>query len=439
MINLNVSAATRWGLNALILLSVVLALYLGRAIFIPAVMALLLAAMLWPIVSWLSQCGVPLPGLAARPGWPWLRPCVWRLRLPWGLACFGTVGGLVLGILLLTAGFGLSVSKFVLDIGSYDKQREMYGQFRAKVEHMSPVNIDPHDIYFAEEPGESQIFKTVRSFFDPSKDSFVNMVASIGYSSTDVLWQVILVLFVLLFLLLEGRMLSRHLVSIFGPSEKAKRRAVDALKDMATQIRSYLVWRTIINFGMGLFLGLLYQLLHLSQPWTWALLTAILWYVPYIGPIVAGFPPVLDAFISCDPWIAVGVLVFYVLFVILEGYFVVPVVMGRSMELNATTVMLACLFWQLVWGVPGLFLAMPLMAAVKTICMHVPDWHPWANLMGTREDPPVPKHEPEAEAAPASDVDHLEDTQILTAADLEAHLARSQAVEQGAEAGKKIG
>jgi len=224
-------------------------------------------------------------------------------------------------------------------------------------------------------------------------------------------------------------MLSRHLVSIFGPSEKAKRRAVDALKDMATQIRSYLVWRTIINFGMGLFLGLLYQLLHLSQPWTWALLTAILWYVPYIGPIVAGFPPVLDAFISCDPWVAVGVLVFYVLFVTVEGYFIVPVVMGRSMELNATTVMLACLFWQLVWGLAGLFLAMPLMAAVKTICMHVPDWHPWANLMGTREDPPAPKH--------ASDPDisesFLEDTQILTGAELRAQLAGRSAQRRAGE------
>ena len=106
----------------------------------------------------------------------------------------------------------------------------------------------------------------------------------------------------------------------------------------------------------------------------------------------------------------------------LEGYFVVPVVMGRSMELNATTVMLACLFWQLVWGVPGLFLAMPLMAAVRTICMHVPDWHPWANLMGTRENPPPPKHQ-STTAEPAVNDSFLEDTQVLTGAELQAHLA----------------
>ena len=86
--------------------------------------------------------------------------------------------------------------------------------------------------------------------------------------------------------------------------------------------------------------GLIYHIFNLSQPWTWALLTALLWYVPYLGPILAGVPPVLDAFISCDsPWIAVGILIFYIMLTTMEGYLIVPVVMGRSMELNATTVM----------------------------------------------------------------------------------------------------
>jgi predicted PurR-regulated permease PerM len=227
-------------------------------------------------------------------------------------------------------------------------------------------------------------------------------------------------------------MLTRHLVGIFGPSEEARTKAVRALQDIANQIRSYLVWRTIINFGMAVVLGLLYTSQRLSQPWTWALLTAVLWYVPYIGPIVAGVPPVLDAFLSREPLTAVAILVVYTLFVIVEGYIIVPVLMGRSMELNATTVMLACLFWHLVWGVGGLFLAMPLMAAVKTICSHVPDWHPWANLMGTRDEPP-PKSSPVIEG--------FEDTQILSGAELQAHLAaaKAQGRERRSESGERVG
>ena len=160
---------------------------------------------------------------------------------------------------------------------------------------------------------------------------------------------------------------------------------------MAHQVRTYLVWRTIINIGVAIFLGLVYRWAGLAQPWTWAILSAILFYIPYLGPIIAGIPPVVDAFVSSShPAAALGIMLFYLVVTIIEGYIIVPVVMGRSMELNATTVMLSCLFWELVWGVVGLFLAMPIMAAIKAICFHVPGWQPWANLMSISEEEPKP-------------------------------------------------
>jgi len=421
VINLNVSAATRWGINALILFSVSLALHLGQSVFIPLFLSVLLAAMLWPMVQWLNRSGLPLPGVRLGGRLPWAAPCLWRLHLPWGLASLVSVGVLVVVVLLVAVGFTLSVSKFVLDIGSPGKQVLLYDNFRKKAVAMSPVPIGDDDVYFNLKAEDSQIFKTIRDSFNTADATFRAILFGYIASATDLFWQAILIMFVLLFLLIEGRMLTRHLVGIFGPSEAVRTRVGAALKDMANQVRAYLVWRTIINFVMAVFLGLLYSTLNLSQGWTWALLTAVLWYIPYIGPIVAGFPPVIDAFVSCEsPWVAVGILVFYTLFVVLEGYFIVPVVMGRSMELNATTVMLACLFWQLVWGVAGLFLALPLMAAVKTICSHVPDWQPWSNLMGTREEPaPADKGPPPAPVAE----NFLEDTQILTGAELQAQLA----------------
>jgi predicted PurR-regulated permease PerM len=402
---MNLSTATRWGLNGLILLALVMALYLGKSIFIPTTLALLLAAMLWPAVNHLHNTG-------------WL-------RLPWGVACMTVVLGMFLVALLVASGFGLSITKFVIDMSDRDKQEKVYLQFRSKLQQMSPVEIKDDDSYFNKNPNESSVFSSIRSSLDPKNPTFNEITRTILGTSWEFLWESTLIMFLLLFLLLEGRMLTRRVVEIFGPSDVAKNKAVAALEDMATQIRAYLVWRTIINFGLALLLGVIYYFLGLSQPWTWALLTAILWYVPYLGPILAGVPPVLDAFVSCDsPWTALGLAIFYVAFVTIEGYFIVPVVMGRSMDLNATTVLLACLFWELVWGTAGLFLAMPLMAGVKTICAHVPDWQPWANLMDTRETPPAPPPLP-TEFAPGDGL--MEDTQVMTAADLKAEIAARQA------------
>ena len=74
---------------------------------------------------------------------------------------------------------------------------------------------------------------------------------------------------------------------------------------------------------------------------------------------------------------------FYTCLVTVEGYIIVPWVMGRSMDLNATTVIISCLFWDYVWGIGGLFLAMPLMAAVKAVCVNTEGWQSWGHLMGS--------------------------------------------------------
>jgi predicted PurR-regulated permease PerM len=330
---------------------------------------------------------VPLPALGTRRGFPWLAPCLRRLRVPWAAACTFVVALLLVAALVVAVGFGTAVPKMLQSLpNTPGREQAVYTRFRERIERLSPVPLDPR--YLPPEAENSQAFQYLKGALDPKQPFIFNALLRVAAYGGSWLWESILILFLLFFLLLEGRMLTRRFVEVFGPGLEAQGKAVVALQDIANQLRAYLVWRTIINFAMALFLGVVYYFLDLSQPWTWTLLTAVLWYVPYLGPILAGVPPVLDAFLSCDsPWVAVGVLVFYLAVVVIEGYLIVPLVMGRSMTMNATTVLLACLYWELVWGTAGLFLAMPLMGAVKAVCTHVPDWKPWANLMDSREAP----------------------------------------------------
>lgn len=385
---LNLSSASRWGLNALFLLSLSVGLYLGRAIFIPTVIALLLTSMLWPAVRWLNRQGVLLVGLEWRRGFPWLGVCTWRLRFPWAIACGMAVGVLVIIVLATTFAFSVAIPRFLQSLpNDPERVEQYYSKFRDRINRISPWPLDEH--YFPEEAEKSALMSYLRNALDPRNPQFVldtleKVVSLGGYW----LWQSILIMFILFFLLLEGRTLSRRIMEIFGPSPEHQERVSVALADMGMQVRTFLVWRTIINFAMAIIFGVVYQLLGLNQAWLWALLTSILLYVPYLGPILAGAPPILDAFLTCEsPWVALWLFVFYVTFVTIEGYFIVPLVMGRSMDLNATTVMLSCLYWELVWGPAGLLLAMPVMAAAKTICAYVPEWRGLANLMDTREGP----------------------------------------------------
>jgi AI-2 transport protein TqsA len=372
----NLSGGMRWGVNALLLLAVVLALYWGQRLFIPTVIALLLTAMLWPAAERIHR-GIPFPLLG-------------RLTVPWSLSVVVLVTGLVLLTLAVPLSLGLAVPKVIQDFPTDPaKQEELYARVRGKIAAASPVPLDEE--YLPAEANRSRVFESIKTALDPKSPTnvIVPVLGNVaGYGSAWV-WEWVLIMFLLLFMLLEGPMLSRRLVAVFGPSPEAQAKAIEALSDMAAYVRTYLVWRTLVSIGLAVVLGLVYKYgFGLRLPWTWAILTAVLVFIPYLGAIAAGVFPVLDAFITLpNPLAALGVLAVYVVVITLEGYVVVPVVMGRPMQLNATTVLLACLFWELVWGTPGLFLAMPLMAAIKAICTHVPGWQAWANLMSTHPEP----------------------------------------------------
>ena len=333
--NLNITSATRIGLNVLALLGATLALYLGHSIFIPLVFAALLAVILYPVAGWLNR----------------------RMRFPWVLACFTVIGLLIIANIGIFAGFALALPQ-TLEV------------FPVSVDRVLPVN-----------PNDSTVYAYVTKFFEGGyvTDTLLNL----SKIAANWVFQSIVILFILLFMLMEGEFLAARIKGIFGASRVEQTQATRILADMGEAIRSYLIWRTLVNIGLGLFLGVVYSLFNLQQPWTWALFTAILCYVPYIGTLIAGVPPLLDALIHVGPGTALIIMALYTVVVTVEGYLIVPLVMGRTMDLNATTVMIACLFWDLVWGTPGLFLAMPLMAGIKAVCTHVDGLRPWGELMGT--------------------------------------------------------
>ncbi len=356
---INLTTATRVGINALGFLGLTVMLYLGKTVFIPMVIAAILAVILFPAARWFHR----------------------KLKFPWAVACFTVICFLIVVNLTVFFGIAAAVPRTVQDLPSPNnetQQRELYQKIRLQVNTIVPGNVDE---VLPPDPNNSALFAYIRKTFEG--EYITQELIDLSKLGLAWLWQSVLIIFILLFLLLEGRMLARQIREIFGNSRVMQGKVTAVLAEMAVSVRAYLIWRTLVNIGLGLFLGVVYQLVGLRQPWTWALITMIFCYVPYLGTILAGIPPVLDAFIYCSPWHALFVVAFYTAVVTFEGYIIVPVVMGRSMDLNATTVMISCLFWDLIWGMPGLFLAMPVMAGLRAVCMHVEGWQPWAKLMST--------------------------------------------------------
>jgi predicted PurR-regulated permease PerM len=361
--NLNLTTATRIGLNLSAVLGIAALLKLGAALFVPLVLAVLLASVLYPAARFLHDF----------------------VRVPWFFSCVAVLLAAVAVFLVVVAAFAVAIPQTLEGLPMGDAAwQEQYRKIQNNLQAVLPSWVG---IPYYEDPNQSYIYRHIRDYFSNSKMS--ENLPAIALSTGARGWQAILIMFITLFLLLEGQMLADKVRAIFGPSRETQNRVSTAIAQMASAIRTYLIWRTIVNLGLAVVLGAVYNAAGLKYWYLWALLVAVLSYVPYLGTIAAGIPPFLDAMLFVDPIVAVGIGLFYVGVVTFEGYIIVPWVMGRSMDLNATTVLLACLFWEELWGMSGLFLAMPIMAALKAVCMQVDGWQGWGELMGSGPAKPL--------------------------------------------------
>jgi len=161
-----------------------------------------------------------------------------------------------------------------------------------------------------------------------------------------------------------------------------KKRAVSIMREIEAQISRYLLTITAINLGLGLAVGITVHLLGLRNPIMWGVLVATLNFVPYLGALTGIICMTLGAVLSFD---SLGyALVFpasYLILATLEGNFLTPWVLGRSLTLNPIIILIALAFWGWMWGISGMILAVPILATFKIFCDHIEPMAPVAEFM----------------------------------------------------------
>jgi predicted PurR-regulated permease PerM len=110
--------------------------------------------------------------------------------------------------------------------------------------------------------------------------------------------------------------------------------------------------------------------------------------LPYVGIILSTVPAILIAYFQFGGSKAALVLLVYSLLQFLEGNVLTPLVVGGRVRLFPLTVMVAFIFWGLMWGVAGAVLAVPLTSTIKVVCENVRGWEGVARLLG--EPDPLP-------------------------------------------------
>ncbi|WP_432756556.1 AI-2E family transporter [Alloacidobacterium dinghuense] len=140
-----------------------------------------------------------------------------------------------------------------------------------------------------------------------------------------------------------------------------------AIEDASRRVSRYLRMQLIVNLCYGAVVGLLLWAIGVPNPLLWAVLTCLLRFVPYIGILLAAAGPLLLSIAVSPHWsLLIWTAFMYIVLELVAANFVEPMLYGASTGISPIGVLIAAIFWTLLWGLPGLLLSTPL-----TVCLVV--------------------------------------------------------------------
>jgi len=334
-------------LTGLFILAVFYTIYFMRSVLLPIVLGLLLSYLLRPIVGALARLKIPLPVGAA-------------------LILIGLFAIVSYGIsALVTPAVGWiqkapeGLTELQHKLLPVKRSVAQVTQATGEIEKLASTNADSKTVEVKQHPITEMFFMRTPEF-----------VAS-----------AVLLLIFLYFLLVYDQVFIAKLVKLL-PTLADKKMAVAIAHDIESQISRYLFTITAINASLGVAVGTAVGLLGLHNPVMWGVMVAVLNFVPYLGALTGIICMTIGAVLSFN---SLGyALIFpsvYLAFGTLEGSFITPWVMGRSLSLNPVMILFSLTFWGWMWGIVGVILAVPILAAFKIFCAHIKPLEPLAEFL----------------------------------------------------------
>ncbi len=169
---------------------------------------------------------------------------------------------------------------------------------------------------------------------------------------------------------------------------KPAQRRVGIYQEIHTKIQRYIITKCVISGTTGLLVGLILWLFGLDLALVFGVMAFLLNFIPSVGSIIATLLPIPVAIIQFDStWAVIGIVALPGLIQIGIGNGIEPLVMGEGLDLHPVTILLALIFWGLLWGIVGMFLATPITAVLRIVLARIETTRPVAELLAGRLPP----------------------------------------------------
>jgi len=343
---------------AQILISLICLCYIaivGRTLLAPLIFAFLFSLLLLPFAGFLER----------------------RFKLPRSLSSLIALLSLILGISAIMFILGSQLTALAQDWPAFKRQvLEGTADLQKWISATFHINSD------------EQI-----SYISDSATKAVNTGTTlIGHTLLSVSSILLFLLFIFLytfFILLHRRLLLRFIVSLFSEEHSV------VVYDIVSQIQ-YIVKKYIV----GLFLQMLivtglsclaFWAIGVKYAFLLGLITGIFNLIPYIGIVTALILAVLITFATATTSHILLVLVAVILIHLVDSNYIMPKIVGSKVKINTLIALLGLVVGEMIWGITGMFLSIPVIAIIKVIFDRVEDLKPWGMVLGEDDSEPESK------------------------------------------------
>ena len=276
-----------------------------------------------------------------------VRPMLWLQahRVPSVLAALLIVTMLMLILVVVGAILGTSIADFTAALPTYQARLDALNQqaFEFVVKHL-------------------KVDESTESMSDMIDPGFaMALVAGILNGLRDVLTNTFLIIFTMIFILLEAGTAKTKFQAAFGRSADSLQGARDFMQNLGR----YLGIKTLVSMATGMCAGLLTWALDVDFPLLWAMFAFLLNYVPTIGSIIAAVPAVLLALIQIGPGAAGATAMGFIGINLVFGNFLEPRLMGYGVGISPLVVFVGLIAWGWIFGPVGMLLSVPLTMTLK--------------------------------------------------------------------------
>lgn len=194
-----------------------------------------------------------------------------------------------------------------------------------------------------------------------------------------------LLVFIYIFFFLLYRKKFQNSVLNFAPGEK-KEKTNEVISDASNVAQQYLFGKLILIIFLAVLYSIGLSIAGIKYALFISVIAAVLSLIPYIGNIIGfSFAALMALLSGGGGGSIIGVVITFSIAQFIESYILEPFIVGHKVELNPAMTIIAIIFGEFIWGIPGMVLALPVLGILKVIWDHIPALQPLGYAVGEED------------------------------------------------------